>query len=511
MTAPSSLPELKASEVSDDTRIGAGFISRVELRFLAVFVPAMFAVLVALTACFEWYVYQNASDALRHRLTAISSNLSIVMAEALAENDHRQTKLLLASVIADEAVSSMRIWGMNGEIVDSFGDFDSEPEEWRATQRVNFVDNSGFRQVGQVDIAFTDRHLIDRAFQRLGFAAISVGIMLLAAVVIVHVSYSRSVGQPISELRRAVRETDGRSRGRVEWRSDDEIGELVTAYNDLQEREENSLRLLQETQRDLERRVSERTRDLEFATGEAILASRAKTEFLAAMSHEFRTPLNAIMGFGDLLAEDGTKMPDKRRQEYVREIVRSGDILLTLVSKLFDFSRLESGTLDVSPAPMDPSVEVQSVLVAERLRAAAQSISIDYQTRLPGGQVILADADRFRQIVANLLANAIKYNRPNGRVFVTLDNPLEGWCRLTVRDTGQGIPPDMRDRIFNPFDRLGREAGAIDGVGVGLTLARRLTESMGGRISFTSTSGEGSTFWIEFPLLGAEKTKSSAA
>ena len=335
--------------------------------------------------------------------------------------------------------------------------------------------------------------------------------MLLAAVAIVHVSYSRSVGRPISALRRAVRETEGRSRRRVEWQSDDEIGELVTAYNDLQEREENSLKLLQETQRDLERRVSERTRDLELATSEAILASRAKTEFLAAMSHEFRTPLNAIMGFGGLLKEDGMEMPEKRRQEYIQEIVRSGDILLALVSKLFDFSRLESGTLDVSPAPMDPSGEVQTVLVTERQRAAARSIAIDYQADLSGDCIILADAERFRQVAANLLGNAIKYNRPNGRVFVTLDNPLEGWCRLTVRDTGLGIPEDLSDRIFNPFDRLGREAGAIDGAGVGLTLAKRLTESMGGRIAFTSAPGERSTFWVEFPLLGGERAESPAA
>ncbi|MEQ9327160.1 MAG: ATP-binding protein [Rhodospirillales bacterium] len=491
--------------MADETRFGASFVSRIELRFLAVFVPAMFAVLVALTSGYEWHVYQKASDNLRHRLTAITSNLSIVMAESLANDDHRQVRLLLANIIADEAVSAIRISGMNGEIIDSFGDFDNQPEEWRATQRVNFVDNDSYRQVGQVDLAFTDSHLVERAYQRLGFAAISVGIMLLAAVAIVHVSYSRSVGRPITELRRAVRETEGRSRRRVEWHSDDEIGELVTAYNDLQEREENSLRLLQETQRDLERRVSERTRDLELATSEAILASRVKTEFLAAMSHEFRTPLNAIMGFGDLLKEDVTEMPVERRQEYIREIVRSGDILLTLVSKLFDFSRLESGTLDVAPAPMNPSREVQSVLVAERLRAAPRSISIDYQTNLSGDCFILADAERYRQVVANLLGNAIKYNRPNGRVFVTLDSPLEGWCRLTVRDTGLGIPDDLRDRIFNPFDRLGREAGAIDGAGVGLTLAKRLTENMGGRISFTSVPGEGSTFWIEFPLLSAER------
>jgi signal transduction histidine kinase len=505
MNASSPLPGKPVMEETDEGQRDSGFVSRVELRFLALFVPAMFAVLVALTAGYEWHSFQKATEALRHRLAAISANLSIVMAESLADNDHRQVRLLLANVIADEAVAAIRITGVDGEAIDSFGDFDSQPEAWRVTQRVNFVDNDTFRQVGQIDLAFTHSHLVDRALQRLGFAAISVGIMLLAAVAIVHFSYSRSVGRPISELRRAVREAEGRTRRRVEWQSDDEIGELVAAYNDLQEREEKSLKLLQETQQDLEIRVSERTRDLELATSEAILASRAKTEFLAAMSHEFRTPLNAIMGFGDLLMEDDEKMPAKRRQDYIREIVRSGDILLTLVSKLFDFSRLESGTLDVSPVPMDPSAEVQSVLVAERSRAEARSITIDYQTNLPDGCTILADAERFRQVVTNLLANGIKYNRPSGRVYLTLDSPLSGWCRLTVRDTGDGIPADMHDRVFNPFDRLGREAGAIDGVGVGLTLSKRITESMGGRISFTSSPGEGATFWVEFPLLGREQ------
>jgi signal transduction histidine kinase len=490
-------------------------VSSVELRFLAVFIPAMFLVLVLLTGGYEWHNYSKSLDNLNRRINAVTANLSLVLAEPLAANDQRQVRLLLATVIADQAVTALQVTGAHGEIIDSFGDVGDVPDRWKSVHFVNFADGNQLRQVGSVTLAFSDDRLREAALERVGFAAISVGIMLLSAVLIVHWSYSRAVGQPISALQRALRETDGGKRSRVEWSSDDEIGDLVLSFNELQAREEHSLKMLQETQAELEKRVRERTQELELATSQAVIASRAKTEFLAAMSHEFRTPLNAILGFGDLLLEDSETMTSKRRREYLREMVNSGEILLSLVSKLLDFSRLETGNLEIAPEQISPSVEVQAAVKIEFPRAVVRKVEIDYQEDLATGSRILADPERFRQVVSNLIANAVKYNRPMGRVFITLDDSREGWCRLTVRDTGDGIAEDQRDKVFRPFDRLGREAGSIDGVGIGLALAKRLTESMGGRIDYSSVLGEGSTFWVEFPLLTLERdepqTRATAA
>ena len=463
--------------------------------------PALFLVLVLLTAGYEWHGYTRAVDQLKQRLGAVTSNLSIIMAEPLYRGDRRQIRLLMASVIADDAVAAFAIYDMNGGLIDNFGLPKDEPPEWRMSQFVNFADQEGLRQVGRLEIAFTDRHLREQTLNRFGFAVISVGIMLLAALVIVHVSYSRSIGRPINDLRRAVKETRDGARGRVTWDSDDEIGDLMSAFNALQDREEKSLSLLTETQRDLERRVRERTRELEQASSEALLANRAKTEFLAAMSHEFRTPLNATIGFASLLIEDGEAVSSERRSQYLQEIVRSGDILLSLLSKLLDYSELETGTLRITPEATDPLAIVEAVVTEETARAAHKSVHLDFQASLSGGNLIFVDSSRYRQIVTNLLGNAIKYNRPDGRVFASLDNVRDGWCRLTVRDTGEGIAEGMYDKVFIPFDRLGREAGSIDGAGIGLALVKRLTERMGGEIDFTSVVNEGSTFWVEFPLV----------
>tara|TARA_R110000787_G_scaffold16622_25_gene50853 strand:- start:103200 stop:104684 length:1485 start_codon:yes stop_codon:yes gene_type:complete len=485
-----------------ETRVWPGrYVSIVELRFLAIFVPALFLVLVLMTAGYEWHSYSRASQHLKQRLGAVASNLSIIMAEPLDRRDGRQIRLLMASVIADDAVAAFAIYDVDGALIDNFGVPQDEPVEWRMSQFVNFADQDGLRQVGRLEIAFTDRHLWEQTLNRLGFAVLSVGVMLLAALVIVHVSYSRSIGRPIDDLRRAFRETRDGARGRVTWDSDDEIGDLMTAFNALQDREEKSLDLLKQTQSDLERRVRERTHDLEQASTEALLANRAKTQFLAAMSHEFRTPLNATIGFASLLLEDADSISPERRSQYLEEIVRSGDILLSLLSKLLDYSELETGTLKITPEAVDPLVIVEAVIAEEAGRAAQKAVHLDFQTALAGGNKIFVDGARYRQIVTNLLVNAIKYNRSDGRVFVSLDSVRDGRCRLTVRDTGEGISDAMHDKVFIPFDRLGREAGSIDGAGIGLALVKQLTTRMGGEIDFTSVVNEGSTFWVEFPFV----------
>ncbi len=226
-------------------------------------------------------------------------------------------------------------------------------------------------------------------------------------------------------------------------------------------------------------------------------ANRAKSEFLSRMSHELRTPLNAISGFGQLLAMDDL---EPRQAEHIDYVLKGADHMLALVNDVLDFSRVEAGQLKVSPEAVALLDTVQgAVALMEPLADAGEvALSVDAGGLTDDGHVH-ADAQRLKQVLLNVLSNAIKYNHPGGRVdvsFETLDGPPSG-VRTLVTDTGIGIAAHDLEKLFEPFERLGAEQRAIEGTGLGLALSKGLIEAMGGNITVSSTPGVGSTFMIE--------------
>jgi len=308
--------------------------------------------------------------------------------------------------------------------------------------------------------------------------------------------------------------------------SEDEAADLVDSFNAMLSEIEQRTRALEDSNREiareaeeraraqqevmrlnagLEARVQERTAQLELANSELELAieearaaNQAKSAFLSSMSHELRTPLNAILGFAQILASKDMPTTPEQKQEFAGHILKSGRHLLTLINEILDLAKVEAGALSLSmePVPLaEVMLECQSMIAP---LAATRGIRVLFP-EAPAVRV-QADRTRLKQVLLNLLSNAVKYNRDGGAVIVDCARPAPQRLRLSVQDTGMGLTPEQVANLFQPFNRLGQEAGTQEGTGIGLVVTRRLVEMMGGEIGVASSPGTGSVFSIELTV-----------
>ena len=228
-------------------------------------------------------------------------------------------------------------------------------------------------------------------------------------------------------------------------------------------------------------------------------ADQAKSEFLSRMSHELRTPLNAMLGFAQLLEIDRQPALAERQRNWAQQIQRAGWHLLQMINDTLDLSRLEVGQLHVQTGPQDLARLVQDSLALVEPARAQRGIHVSLD--LPGPACrVRADATRLTQVLSNLFSNGIKYNREGGELRISARLLEAGRMRLDVADTGPGLSTEQQAQLFQPFNRLGREHGAIEGTGIGLVIAKRLLELMDGQLSVTSSPGQGAVFSVDLPL-----------
>jgi signal transduction histidine kinase/ActR/RegA family two-component response regulator len=244
--------------------------------------------------------------------------------------------------------------------------------------------------------------------------------------------------------------------------------------------------------------------ELKDAIAAAEKANLAKSSFLAGMSHELRTPLNAILGFAQLL-ESGNPYPTPSQKRSIDQILKAGWYLLELINEILDLALIESGKLTLSAEPVALAEVMSECRGLIESQAQARRVSLTFP-KFATPYFVKADRTRMKQILINLFYNAIKYNKPGGTVTVEVEPVEKDSIRIRVRDTGAGLGPAQLAQLFQPFNRLGKEAGAEEGTGIGLVMTKRLIETMGGAIGVESTVGKGSEFWVEIGLTGAPQT-----
>src|SRR5688572_25009770 len=248
--------------------------------------------------------------------------------------------------------------------------------------------------------------------------------------------------------------------------------------------------------------------ELEDARALADKANLAKSEFLSSMSHELRTPLSAILGFAQLM-ESASPQPTVSQKRSIEQILKAGWYLLDLINEILDLALIESGKLSLSLEPVSLTGVMHECQAMMEPQAQKRGVSVAFpQFGCP--YFVKADRTRVKQVLINLLSNAVKYNTESGTVLVDCMTTTPGRIRVSVTDTGAGLPPEQLARLFEPFNRLGQGMSGEEGTGIGLVVCKRLVELMGGAIGVESAVGKGSVFWIEFELAAAPQFAAGA-
>jgi signal transduction histidine kinase/DNA-binding response OmpR family regulator len=507
-------------------------ISR-KLTWMNMFVSG--AALLLACAAFITYDLLTFRATMVRNLSAQAQTIGASSVSALLFNDAQSAENSLSALKAVHNVLSAAIYSNDGRLFASYvrdpgasvatvpllsaGQFEAH---WFKNKEVVLVRSIVFegQLAGTVCIRSDVKDLDNNLKRYLGIAGVVLSVCLVAARFVSSI-FRRAVAEPVIQLADVAKIVSREKNYSVrvhQIRGTDEVAVLIDAFNEMLGQIQQNERALREARDDLERRVKERTAELERAKSEveafsaSILyakeelerASKFKDQFLSTMSHELRTPLNAVLGFSELLGEERYGPLNERQQRYIKHIHTGGKHLLSLINDILDLSKIEAGRLELTldNVPVDASC----LEVADTMRPLADRKSQTLSQEAPGALCVRADATRFKQVLMNLVGNAIKFTPEGGQIHLSAKR-LDNVVRIEVRDSGPGIPVEEQQRIFEAFYRVGERGAKTEGTGLGLAITRRLVELHGGSLGLESQPGLGSCFYFTLPLVKVTETR----
>ncbi len=467
---------------------------KLTLNFLGFVISITVTMSIAVVASFEWIEFARAKEQLTRQLGLMVASQSLILAEPIFEKDQKQIKLILASTISNPAVRRVVVRDETGNILDKYGPIAPVHKDLTKSTKVNFISGEGFKRVGDLEIEFTNQVIVQRFKDRLLSDAIMCLVLLITFVAGAHFAHFRLIGKPLGRLLDAIQsnQSDG-VRPIVNWSKTDEIGILISQFNEMQKQQSDY-------EYNLQTMVRERTQELNKAKQQAEAASLAKSEFLATMSHELRTPLTSSLGSLGLLK---SLLPDDLSddsREMLAIATRNNHILLRLVNELLDYEKILSGQLKLDTQRHDICQLTADTIKNNAGYAQLQAVKYVFiDPPLP----LFAKVNeyRFEQVLINLLSNAAKFSDPDREVEISVE-AIEKTIVVKVKDYGQGIPEEFKSRIFEQFTQADSSSTRQHGgTGLGLSISKALMEGMGGTIGFESKINVGTTFSLTLPAV----------